>query len=202
MSNLGVFADQLKAISSNKRPREEDNETTCLSDNEDAWQRRRTKKTEAFLKGYDRGQLKAALMESHYMSSVLINRRRDIENFMKKYDEDIPNHEEELKAKEDQLKLKDVVINNLEVDISDLDQELRLTRDVLNAFLRELILLNNKMSKEFSKSKEWTTVVDTNKREILLKLPFLDNWKKEIDDFKIIIDKYTDYDKLIENLKK
>ena len=189
MSNLGVFATKLKDLSSsNKHPRDEDNETTCLSDNEDLWQRKRTKKTEKFLNGYDRGQLKAALMESHYMSSVLINRRRDIENYMKKYDDSIPDHVEDLKAKEDQLKLKEAVIRNLEDDVTNLDQELRLAKDVLNALLRQLILFNNKMTKE----------IDNYNRQTEPNCNFPTDLSVVLNK---IISKYADYDVLIEKLK-
>lgn len=181
---FGSIVEQFKQCQTNKRAREEDNETTCLSDNEDAWQRRRTKKTEKFLNGYDKGELKAALMESHYMSSVLINRRRDIENYMKKYEASIPNYEEELKAKEDELKINAGMIEGLEKDVDDLQQELRRTKDVFNSLLRDLVILNNNMSRDC-----------VNYRCLAS-----DKWKVHVGLLKEVIDKYVDYDKLIKEL--
>ena len=191
MSNLGVFAAELKDLSSNKRKREEDNETVCLSDNEDAWQRRRTKKTEKFLNGYDRGQLKAALMESHYMSSVLINRRRDIENYIKKYDNSIPDYEEELKAREDELKIANATIEGLEHDITRLNKKMRCYESCLNRALWTWTRYNKAVIKSIDNWKK-KTVDETGWKEMT---DLINHFNHKLDDL-------VDYDKIIDDLMK
>ena len=92
---------------------QEENE---LPDNEELWQRKRTRRTNAILSNYSLCEINAALMEITYLQKVVDNRKLDIENFLresrnkiKDWDKDkkITDLENEVaKLKEDNKKLK------------------------------------------------------------------------------------------------
>ena len=71
-----------------------------LSDNEELWQRKRTKKTNTILSSYSLCEINAALMEVNYLQKMVNNRKLDIENFLKESQNKIKDWDKDKKIRD------------------------------------------------------------------------------------------------------